>query len=134
MTCFTCRQAWQKQPKLKTNSARPISPSFRHFQFETWPGPLQKMKNVIRSAVAANNHKLTTALPPRMRWLSFRRPAVCMPLTSSSRVGAGMRTLRFLKPRDDVVDFAGLLETKLVYINLLVRCLLSMAVPITCKF
>ena len=70
-----------------------------------------------------------------MRWLSFRRPAVCMPLTSSSRVGAGVRTLRFLKPRDDDVDcLPGLLETKLVYINLLVRCLLSMAVPITCKF
>ena len=70
-----------------------------------------------------------------MRWLSFRRPAVCMPLTSSSRVGAGIRTLRFLKPRDDDVDcFPGLLETKLVYINLSEWCLLFTAVPITCKF
>ena len=84
--------------------------------------------------LSGTNQKLTTALPPRMRWLSLRRPAVCMPLTSSSRVGAGMRTLRFLKPRDDVVDFAGLLETKLVYINLSERCLLFTAVPITCKF
>ena len=43
-----------------------------------------------------------------------------MPLTSSSRVGAGWRTLRFLKPRDDDVDcLPALLDTKLVYINLL---------------
>ena len=64
--------------------------------------------------------KLTTALPPRMRWDSLRRPAVCMPETSSSRVGAGCRTFRFLKPRDDEVDcFPALLDTKLVYINLL---------------
>ena len=61
---------------------------------------------------------LTTALPPRMRWLSLRSPASWSPPARSSRVGGALRMLRLRKPRLELAVAPALLFTKLVYMVL----------------